>query len=213
MKKKMATITERLLSPSLTVFSSVAIMPITERKGHWSVPQTWLLLLCSLFLALSGLTKPSSAKSLEPDCSASTVKLGMSTALSGSASHLGLNVRTGVTIALNEYDNRASGTDKFCLKALDDAYEPALTLPNILTLIEDDHVLAIIGDVGTPTAIAAIPIVNRLQVPYKCKYIRPFRKRQQVLSKRVKLLVDFIVCKRIFRMAAMVSDHFGYSFS
>lgn len=141
-------------------------MPITEKKGHWSVPQTWLLLLCSLFWALSGLTKPSSAKSLEPDCSASTVKLGMSTALSGSASHLGLNVRTGVTIALNEYDNRASGTDKFCLKALDDAYEPALTLPNILTLIEDDHVLAIIGDVGTPTAIAAIPIVNRLQVPF-----------------------------------------------
>jgi ABC-type branched-subunit amino acid transport system substrate-binding protein len=43
---------------------------------------------------------------------------------------------------------------------LDDGYEPSRTVPNVRQLIEKDDVLAIIGDVGTPTATVAIPIAN-----------------------------------------------------
>jgi ABC-type branched-subunit amino acid transport system substrate-binding protein len=46
------------------------------------------------------------------------------------------------------------------LIALDDGYEPTRTAPNMRRLIEKEQVLAVIGNVGTPTAIAAIPIAN-----------------------------------------------------
>jgi len=95
-----------------------------------------------------------------------TVVLGMSAALSGPTSSLGIGMRTGVEAAIREA-NRAqvqSGR-QFKLIALDDGYEPARTGPNMRRLIEQDHAVAIIGNVGTPTAVAAIPIVNETHVP------------------------------------------------
>ena len=49
---------------------------------------------------------------------------------------------------------------KLRLIALDDGYEPARTAPNMRQLIEKDNVLAIIGNVGTPTAVVAVPLAN-----------------------------------------------------
>ena len=46
------------------------------------------------------------------------------------------------------------------LVVLDDGYEPARTSPNMRRLIEQERVLAVIGNVGTPTAIVAVPIAN-----------------------------------------------------
>src|SRR6201999_2236625 len=39
-------------------------------------------------------------------------------------------------------------------------YEPARTGSNMLRLIEKDNVLAVIGNVGTPTAAVAVPLAN-----------------------------------------------------
>ncbi len=89
------------------------------------------------------------------------IVLGMSTALTGPASQLGLNMRAGVNAALAEA-NRAGGVNgrKLRLIALDDGYEPSRTAPNMHKLIEEHKVLAVIGNVGTPTAVAAIPVAN-----------------------------------------------------
>ncbi len=89
------------------------------------------------------------------------IVLGMSTALSGPAADLGKDMRLGVQAGL-ERANRAGGVRgrKLRLIALDDGYEPSRTAPNMRQLIEKDRVLAVIGNVGTPTAIAAIPIAN-----------------------------------------------------
>lgn len=86
---------------------------------------------------------------------------GMSTVLSGPAANLGQDMRQGVLAGL-ERANRACGVHgrKLRLVALDDGYEPARTAPNMRQLIEKEKVLAVIGNVGTPTAIAAIPIAN-----------------------------------------------------
>ena len=85
----------------------------------------------------------------------------MSTALSGPAADLGKNMKQGVLVGL-ERANRAGGIHGRSLKliALDDGYEPTRTAPNMRTLIEQERVLAVIGNVGTPTAIAAVPIAN-----------------------------------------------------
>ena len=89
------------------------------------------------------------------------IVLGMSTALSGPAADLGKNMKQGVLVGL-ERANRAGGINGRSLKliALDDGYEPTRTAPNMRKLIEQDRVLAVIGNVGTPTAIAAVPIAN-----------------------------------------------------
>jgi branched-chain amino acid transport system substrate-binding protein len=93
--------------------------------------------------------------------------LGMSTALTGPAADLGLNMRDGVLAALAEA-NRAGGIHgrKLELIALDDGYEPTRTAPNMRELIDKRKVVAIVGNVGTPTAIAAIPIANESRVPF-----------------------------------------------
>ena len=89
------------------------------------------------------------------------IVLGMSTALSGPAADLGKNMSQGVLAGL-ERANRAGGVNGRTLRliALDDGYEPTRTAPNMRRLIQQEHVLAVIGNVGTPTAIAAIPIAN-----------------------------------------------------
>lgn len=42
----------------------------------------------------------------------------------------------------------------------DDGYEPERAAQNMRKLIDDDHVLAILGNVGTPTAIVTVPIAQ-----------------------------------------------------
>ncbi len=94
-----------------------------------------------------------------PAAAAEDIHLGMSTALSGPAGELGINMRDGVLAGL-ERGNRTGGIGgrRFRLTVLDDGYEPIRTAPNMRHLIMDQKVLTIIGNVGTPTAIAAIPI-------------------------------------------------------
>ena len=99
------------------------------------------------------------------------ILLGMSTVLSGPAANLGLDMRQGVLAGI-ERANRAGGIHgrRLRLIALDDGYEPARTAPNMRQLIEQENVLAIIGNVGTPTGIAAVPIANE----QKTLFFAPF---------------------------------------
>jgi branched-chain amino acid transport system substrate-binding protein len=114
------------------------------------------LTILFLFLALGS----REAQAAEADSPAEIV-LGMSTALTGNAEDLGKDMQRGVLAGL-ERANRKGGVNgrKLRLIALDDGYEPARTAPNMRQLIEKDNVLAIIGNVGTPTAIVAVPLVN-----------------------------------------------------
>lgn len=90
------------------------------------------------------------------------IVLGMSTALSGPAADLGKNMQEGVLAGFDRV-NRQGGIHgrKLVLLTLDDGYEPTRTAPNMRRLIQQEKVLAVIGNVGTPTAIAAIPIANQ----------------------------------------------------
>ena len=115
-----------------------------------------------LLTVLPGFALNTSAE--EPPCS---YVFGMSTVLSGPTAHLGINMRNGVLAALEESNQQGGiqGRD-LCLIALNDNYEPEMTVPNMHRLIEQENVLAIIGNVGTPTAIVSVPIANRNRVPF-----------------------------------------------
>jgi branched-chain amino acid transport system substrate-binding protein len=89
------------------------------------------------------------------------IVFGMSTVLTGPAANLAKEMRQGVLAGLARV-NRAGGVNgrKLRLVVLDDGYEPARTALNVRKFIDQENVLAVVGNVGTPTAVAAIPIVN-----------------------------------------------------
>lgn len=95
-----------------------------------------------------------------PDLDAFNV--GMSTALSGPARDLGRGVMEGVQ-ALFGRINRQGGIfgRPLHLVALDDGYEPSSAEANMQHLADEDRILAVLGNVGTPTAAVTVPIANR----------------------------------------------------
>ncbi|WP_201797106.1 ABC transporter substrate-binding protein [Vibrio penaeicida] len=97
---------------------------------------------------------------------AGTIKVGMSTALEGPASGLGTNVKAGVE-SYFKMVNDAGGVNgnKLELIAINDGYEPGKAAKNTRALINDHKVVAMIGNVGTPTAVVTVPIANEMKVP------------------------------------------------
>jgi len=95
---------------------------------------------------------------------ANELVLGMSTALSGPTAELGLRMRSGVQLAIERYNNELNHKHRIRLAVYDDGYEPYRVAGNMNRLIDEDHSLAIIGNVGTPTAIAALPIISEKKV-------------------------------------------------
>ncbi|KAA3609190.1 MAG: ligand-binding receptor [Planctomycetota bacterium] len=91
----------------------------------------------------------------------------MSTALSGPAADLGRQMRAGLLAAFAERNVQGGWQGReLRLTALDDGYEPKLTVPNMRALVADAELLAVVGNVGTPTAVAALPIARRAQIPF-----------------------------------------------
>lgn len=94
---------------------------------------------------------------------ATELKIGMSTALDGPAQALGQDMKLGVETyfrAINEKGGVNGNTLQ--LVALDDGYEPDRCAPNMRELIGVDDVVAVLGNVGTPTAIVSVPIANEM---------------------------------------------------
>src|SRR5258708_32287388 len=94
------------------------------------------------------------------------ILLGQSVALTGAAAQLGIQMRNGMK-AYFDHVNEHGGVHgrKIELITLDDGYEPARTVPNTKKLIEENKVFALIGYVGTPTSVPAIPVFTAAKVP------------------------------------------------
>ena len=89
------------------------------------------------------------------------IQVGMSTALSGPARALGQSMKVGVEACFKQVNDDGGVQGKSLrLIAIDDGYEPSQAAPNMRTLIDDQQVIAVIGNVGTPTAIVTVPIAN-----------------------------------------------------
>ena len=93
------------------------------------------------------------------------VTMGMSTALNGAASFLGTSFKMGVEAYLNSV-NEAGGVHgrKIKLIAYDDGYEPKNAVTNATKLIKEDGVFGLLGNVGTPTALAIRKMLDEEKV-------------------------------------------------
>jgi len=103
----------------------------------------------------------------EEGVSEKEIRIGMANALSGPASGLGTNLKSGADAYFARV-NAAGGVHgrKLVLVSLDDGYEPERAAAATRKLIEQDKVFALFGYVGTPTSSAAVPLASRASVPY-----------------------------------------------
>ena len=94
------------------------------------------------------------------------IVLGQSAAFSGPAAQLGIQMNRGAKLYLDSL-NAAGGIHgaQVELRTMDDMYEPDKCKANTEALIKDD-VFALFGYVGTPTSLAALPLVNQHKMPF-----------------------------------------------
>ena len=121
-----------------------------------AIPTACLLLLAAVFPAIA-----------EDGVSANKILFGQAAALGGPAGALGQGMKIGMEAAFAEV-NRTGGVKgrKLELKSIDDGYEPTQSIEVVKKLLADDKVFAIAGPVGTPTAMATLPIASAAGAPF-----------------------------------------------
>jgi ABC-type branched-subunit amino acid transport system substrate-binding protein len=94
------------------------------------------------------------------------ILLGQSAPFSGNAAELGIQMNMGAKICFAA-QNTAGGVDGQTveLRTLDDGYDPGRCKANTERFIKDD-VFALFGYVGTPTCLAALPLVTEAKIPF-----------------------------------------------
>jgi branched-chain amino acid transport system substrate-binding protein len=100
----------------------------------------------------------SEPRTLVRGVTANEIRFGISAALSGPTKELGQNMQRGIVAAFN-IANANGGVHgrQLRLIAADDGYEPARAAETMKQLYEKDQVFGVVGSVGTPTAVVALP--------------------------------------------------------
>jgi branched-chain amino acid transport system substrate-binding protein len=112
--------------------------------------------------ALSPTSKPlgqdSSVSSTFRGVTDREIRFGISAPFTGPAKELGQHMKQGIEAAFN-LANAKGGVygRQLRLVAADDGYEPARAAVTMKQLYETDQVFGLVGNVGTPTAVVALP--------------------------------------------------------
>jgi branched-chain amino acid transport system substrate-binding protein len=86
------------------------------------------------------------------------IRFGISAPFTGPAKELGQNMKRGIEAAFNVANaNGGVYGRQLRLVAADDGYEPTRTAVAMKELYEKDQVFGLVGNVGTPTAVVALP--------------------------------------------------------
>jgi ABC-type branched-subunit amino acid transport system substrate-binding protein len=132
------------------------VQPVQPVPPQQSVPQ------------MQQATRPAPAQALAPESGAaknlfrgvtdSEIRFGISAAFSGPAKELGQNMKRGIDTAFNAA-NDAGGVfgRQLRLIAADDGYETSRAAITMKHLYEKEQIFGVIGNVGTPTAVVALP--------------------------------------------------------
>jgi ABC-type branched-subunit amino acid transport system substrate-binding protein len=105
-------------------------------------------------------TTPASSIASAPGVTPTEITLGMSAPFSGPAKELGRGMQIGIETYLKHVNETAGGIHgrKLKLLALDDGYEPTRCVATMTEMLNQRPVFAFVGNVGTPTAEAALPL-------------------------------------------------------
>jgi len=102
--------------------------------------------------------EPGSVNSPVRGVTDSEIRFGISAPFSGAAKELGQNMKMGIEAAFR-VANASGGVHgrQLRLTAADDGYEPTRTAETMKQLYDRDQVFGLVGNVGTPTAVVAVP--------------------------------------------------------
>jgi len=101
-----------------------------------------------------------------PGVTATTVTVGATLALTGTAATSGQGAQAGENAYFN-YINTRGGVHghKIRFIVLDDQYQPAAAQQQMRLLVQEYHILAVVGGYGTPTFLAEAPFLKSQDVP------------------------------------------------
>ncbi len=176
--------------------------------------------LLALTVALVGLASIALA---DGKLAPAPIVLGQSCALTGPSKNLGLELRGGLLAAFAKVNDENGGINgrELILISKDDGYEPDRAVRNTRDLIVTDKVFMLIGEVGTPTSKAVIPLIDTHRIPFfapftGAEFLRdPFRKyiinvRASYYQEMEKLAAYLIEKKKIRRIACFYqNDSYG----
>lgn len=114
---------------------------------------------------VAGLAAAAWAGAVKAQSSTGPVILGQSCALSGPSAQLGVEFSQGAKLYFDQLNAQGGVAGRQVeLRTLDDGYEPDRCIANTQQFLNDD-VLALFGYVGTPTSMAALPLLQKAGVP------------------------------------------------
>ncbi len=116
--------------------------------------------------AITKIAAAGAALALPAWAQSSRLILGQSAAFSGPAAQLGIQMNQGAKIYF-DHVNSTGGVNgqRIELRTLDDGYEPVRCKANTEKFIKED-VFGLFGYVGTPTCLAALPLINEAKIPF-----------------------------------------------
>lgn len=143
------------------------------------------LLTAAVLILTLGVCWESSA---DEGSAADSIKLGQSCALSGPTKDMGVYMYKGAKVYF-DHINATGGIHGRKIEhiILNDGYEPNVTVSNTENLIKEKNVIALFGQVGTPTSKVAVPIAEKYNVPF----IMPLTGAEFLRVPHNKLVVNF----------------------
>ncbi|MCE2493846.1 MAG: ABC transporter substrate-binding protein, partial [Alphaproteobacteria bacterium] len=118
-----------------------------------------LLLLCAEAVP--------AAESAEPGVTKDSIAFAQSGCFTGVCGTTGLRYRAGIRAAFHERNLRGGVRGRMLrLTSRDDAYDPNTATANAAHFAADRDVFAVVGGLGTPTALRMAPVLRKASVPF-----------------------------------------------
>lgn len=113
--------------------------------------------------------------------SADEFLVGMSATFTGDGSALGTQARLGVEVAFEEinHSGQLPAGRKLRLLAREDGYDPEQAAQNVRSFIEEEQVIALIANMGTPTGVVTEPLARELKTPFVAPLTGAMRLRHE----------------------------------
>ena len=135
---------------------------VMESKIFTKFKLTFIMLLALIIVsACSDSTTNSSTGSEDSKSEEGSIKIGMTSALTGPYNEYGEGNKRAVELAIEKW-NKDGGINgrKIELKALDDQLVPDKAAINMQELVGDEDIVAVIGPAGSGPALATVPITE-----------------------------------------------------
>ena len=138
--------TANIRVPTTAVLPSAAVAPAVPPPASAAPPR------------VAAVETPSGGVSTVRGVTDTEIRFGISAPFTGAAKELGNQMRLGIETAFS-LANDAGGVDGRHVKLVvaDDGYEPTRTADTMKQLFETQRVFGYVGNVGTPTAVVALP--------------------------------------------------------